>query len=232
MIANGQGISSPSFWGGLSGENPAGLVQNDALNLQGTLISPDDNFDNLGGSAAALLGNGNIGGGIEYSGYGQSHINWGVALDIPQITTAFGLSAHHYTSNGSISSGYASFDLGALVELTQAVQAGLILPDFTHGLHIIGAGLKWQTIYNLDLVLDAAYQSLSTNAVIKPGVTVNVDILQLAFAYGIATDSTADVYLTRKVTAGVGLHLTQKFMLEYEYQEIGKHRVGLTLRLN
>jgi len=232
MISNGQGVSSPCFWDGLSGENPAGLVLNRSLKFQGGLASFDDHFSELRGSGGVLVGNGLLGAGLEYSQFsegpapdGDGQINWGIAGRIGPWS--LGVSGHHYTEGGD-----GTFDIGALGFVTSNLRWGFQVPDFTHGLHIVAAGLSYSVVPSLDFVVDAAYHLQNENGTIKPGISIHSRMLQLTAAYGFHLTGQGDVWLKRKFTGGLGLELSRNVLLSYEYRGLPEHRLGLTLRLN
>ena len=235
MIANGQGISSPSFWDGVSGANPAGLVNNVDLKLQGAAASFDDSTNNLRESGGVFAGNGLIGGGVEYSTFnqgplpsGQSQLNAGLAADLTSIQTSVGISTHRISDNGG-----NSYDVGALINLSQSLRVGAMIPDFTNGLQLVAGGFTYAVDPMVDFVVDAGYQLRDKNGIAKPGLSIHTNLLQATASYGFkfAGDSD-DVLVTTKFSAALGLKLTNNILIEYEYRGLPEHRLGLTLRFN
>jgi hypothetical protein len=225
MVANGQGISSPSFWDGLSGANPAGLIRNTDFKLQGTAATFDDSTNNMRESGAILGGNGTVGAGVEYSNYdagpfptGQHQINYGLALNLETLHTAFGVSGHTVSNNGG-----STYDVGALIALTSQLHLGAVIPNFTNGLHVVAAGFTYAADPMVDFVVDAGY----------PGISIHTNLIQATAAYGFRfTGDSDDVLVTTKFTAGLGIKLAEMLLVEYEYRGLPEHRVGLTLRFN
>jgi hypothetical protein len=238
MVANGQGVSSPSFWTGMEGQNPAGLAYNQTTKLQGGLAF-DDNGDSARGSGGILTGNGEYGAGIEYSKYNAGEfydndavLNFGAAARISSLSTTVGLSGHDYLNNGTGSSN-SSYDLGVLINPMQNVRIGAMLPDFTNGLHVIAAGLTYMVDPAADLVIDGAYQNDGNELMVKPGLTLRANnMLQATAAYGFHINGADDVFLYHGFSGGVGIRLTDSVLIEYEYRVLPEHRVGLTLRFN
>ena len=234
MVSNGQGVSSPGFWEGLSGQNPAGLINNQRVKIQLGAATFDNSTANARGSAALLAGNGSVAGGIEYSKYnsapypqGSAQINGGLALHASSVHTTFGFSGHQYQPNGG-----SSFDAGILTEIAPMIRFGAIVPDFTHGLHIVAGGFTFNLDPAVDLVVDAAYHLNARNGTVKPGMTLHTDLVQATAAYGIKFTGTSDVFLSSKFTGALGLKVSDNFLVEYEYRALPEHRLGLTLRLN
>lgn len=236
VISNGQGVSSPSFWDGLNGENPAGLSYNQTFKLQAGMAGYGNDLDVLRPSGALLVGNGMLGAGIEYAQYnggalnsGNAQINWGISGYWTTISTAVGLSGHHATGSSG-----GSYDLGALIDLSKRLRLGLMLPGFTNGLSVIAGGLTYGMTSSVDLVVDGAIAVSGTKGIrIKPGINVDADWLHLTFAY--APDmagGTAATFLREGISAGVGTRLARFLLLSYEYQGLADHRLGLTLKLN
>jgi hypothetical protein len=236
MVANGQGVSSPSFWGGVEGENPAGLAWNQRTKIQGTLAAFDDSLDTTRGSGGILLGNGQFGAGLEYSGYsgdsaypsGDALLNWGLAGRLTTINTTIGISGHD--NIGGISG--SSYDVGALIDLSSSLRLGALIPDFTNGLHDVTAGITYMLDPAADIVIDGAYNMQSHESMIKPGLTFRADMLQATAAYGFHANGVDDVFLYHGFTGGIGVRLTESVLIEYEYRVLPEHRLGLTLRFN
>lgn len=234
IVSNGQGISSPSFWDGLKGENPAGLTQNTSLKLQGGLAAFNGRSDDsLRYSGGLLIGNGLLGAGIEYTTYngqafaaGSGQINWGIAGYLSSLSTSIGVSGHHVSgSNGG------SYDLGAMIDLSSALRLGVLLPGINSGIDIIGAGITYHAGRQLDLVLDSSINlgSGGPNLMFKPGISVHFDSLMLTAAYGFGD---GPGIVSKDLTAGIGLKVSRGLMLGYEYKGEPEHRLGLTLKLD
>ncbi|MBS1958005.1 MAG: hypothetical protein JST80_00900 [Bdellovibrionales bacterium] len=231
MVSNGQGVSSPSFWDGLSGENPAGLTQNQSLKLQGGLASLNSSMSNLKPSGGLLIGNGLLGAGIEYTTYGGgaaiNEINWGIGGYLTSISTAFGISGHHVSGSSS-----GSYDLGVLIDLGSNLRLGGMIPNFTNGLDIVGAGLTYKYSSDIDFVVDGAYSLNHSYGTIKPGLTIHTGTLNLTGAYGIHLTGSTNALLYEDFAAGLGFVLTRTVLIEYEYRGLPQHRIGLTLKLD
>lgn len=235
IVSNGQGISSPSFWDGLKGENPAGLTQNTSLKLQGGLAAFDSDFNPVKPSGALLIGNGLLGAGLEYSTYssgalpsGSSLINWGIAGYLSSLSTSLGVSGHHQSgSNGG------SYDLGVIIGLGSSVKLGVLVPNFTNGLDVLGGGLTFSVDRSIDLVLDSSanLSGGSPHLMFKPGLSIHLDSITATAAYGFGSDTGANL-IAKDLTAGLGFSLGRKLMIGYEYQGAPKHRFGLTLKLD
>jgi hypothetical protein len=235
MVANGQGVSSPSFWGGISGQNPAGLIENMGFKLQGAAATFDDSTKNLRESGGLFLGNGTLAAGGEYSTFnqgayptGENQINFGIAARLDAVRTTLGVSGHTVSNGGG-----SSFDIGMLMELAPQLRLGAMIPDVTHGLHTIGGGFTFLADQMVDFVVDAGYQIQNKEGIVKPGISIHTNIIQATASYGFRFAGMADSALvTTKFTAGLGLKLAQRFFVEYEYRVLPEHRLGLTLRFN
>ena len=236
MVANGQGISSPSFWGGISGQNPAGLLNNLDFKLQGTAASFDDSTSNLRESGGFFLGNGVVAAGAEYSNYnsgpyarGYYQINWGLGTRVEATRTSLAVSGHQVSVGGGVS----SYDLGMIMELSSQTRFGAMITDFTRGLRVIGGGFTYISDPMVDFVVDAGYHLVAKYGVIKPGISFHTYSIQATASYGFRFTGIVDsVIVNTKFTAGIGLKLAEKIFLEYEYRELPEHRLGLTLRFN
>jgi len=98
-IPNGNGISTPSFWGGMSGENPAGMSFNTTFKAEATAATFDNTLSSPKESAGILAGNGLIGAGAELSKYSSGPVagsgslaNWAIAGRMTAIHSMFGFS--------------------------------------------------------------------------------------------------------------------------------------------
>lgn len=236
MVNNGQGVSSPSFWGGLSGANPAGLVNNTEFKLQGAAATSSDSIHHVQESGGAFAGNGQFGVGLQYTNYNDgssfgdsSHsIDFGLAGTVETLHTAFGLSGHAYNGGGT-----GTYNAGALIDLAPAVRMGATLPDFTHTLQKFGAGFTYMADQMVDFVVDAGYNFKYSNGLVKPGISIHTNIIQATIAYGFRfTGTSDDEVVTKNFTGGLALKLMNNILIEYEYQSVLRHRLGLTLRFN
>jgi hypothetical protein len=234
MVANGQGISSPSFWGGVSGQNPAGLVDNFGLKLQGAAATFDDSTKNARESGGIFLGNGSFAAGAEYSTFnaspypvGQHQLNFGLGARLSMIHTSVGVSSQSVSTGGGTSD-----DVGMIMDMASLRLAAMI-PDFNHGLHILGGGFVWVADQMVDFVVDAGYHLQDKEGIVKPGISIHTNLLQATAAYGFRFAGVSDdVLVTTKFSAGLGLKLMDKILIEYEYRVLPEHRLGLTLRFN
>lgn len=246
MVSNGQGISSPSYWNALIGENPAGLVHNQSIKFQ--FGAGSYSGDGLVGSSSnthldqysytsegVLIGNGIIGAGLEFQNYpnyfgtgvSQGKIHWGLAGCFKTIWTTFALSSHT-TLNG----GGTTFDLGVMIEPLSKVRLGFMIPDFARRFDTFAGGITFLLSDMIDVVVDADYNSKASLGAIKPGATIHRDWLQMTMAYGLRYLGRSYVILSQGLSAGVGLKIFNPLLLNYEYRGIPEHRLGLTLRFN
>ncbi|MBC7397096.1 MAG: hypothetical protein H7333_06600 [Bdellovibrionales bacterium] len=234
MVSNGQGISSPGFGEGISGQNPAGLINNQRIKIQMGAATFDNSTQNAQGSAALLMGNGFLAAGAEYSRYnaapfarGTSLINGGLALRMSTLNMTLGVSGHLPQPQGA-----AQFDLGTLIDLAPALRFGAMVPNVTNGVHIVASGFTYSLDPSIDLVVDAAYGLGSGDGTVKPGMSIHTDLVQATFAYGLRMMGVNDVLLYPKLTGALGLKLTDNILVEYTYRGLPEHRLGLTLRFN
>jgi hypothetical protein len=241
IISNGQGISSPSFWNGIEGENPAGLVNNQSLKLQVAAGSYSGAFlgsaSNVGagslGSGGILVGNGMLGSGVDFqefmnsSGVKQGKINWGLAGRLQPIATTFGLSSHTLLKGAR-----STYDAGLMIEPLRQIRVGFTVPNFTNANRTIAGGVTYLLDESVEMVVDADYNSHDSCGVVKPGVTLHAAMVQAAIAYGVRFKGTVNELLNQGFTAGLGIKLAQSLLISYEYRGIPDHRVGLTLRFN
>jgi hypothetical protein len=226
MISNGQGIAAPSFHGALFGQNPAGLVQNQRLKIQGNAASFDDTFTRLKPSGGVLTGNGSMAAGVGYSQWDAGAIHWGAAGTLHSASTTFGLAGKSISGSGS------TYDFGMFFDFIPRTRIGLLAKDVGQGLHLFGAGVQFLVDSMVDLVVDVDYENRLKQGVVKPGFTLHTDRVHLAVAYGYRYAGSGDSYLTSRLSAGLGLRLFDSAMLQYQYRTLAEHLVGLTLRLN
>ncbi len=234
-VPNGNGVSSPSFWGGLSGENPAGLAYNTTFKAQGTGASFNSSLSPVYGSGGILLGNGVIGMGAEYARYDSGGntaygglADWGIAGRFVPIHTTIGFSGE-YTVPGSV----GTYNVGALIDLSRSIRFGAMLVNVSNGLHSsMAAGLNVNILRSWDLVVDTGYRIENMTYVIKPGLNFHHHWFLLSGAYGFKMVGDGAVFVTPQITGAIGVRLASFMLLEYEYQQEALHRVGLTLRWN
>ena len=231
MIANGQGVSSPSFWEGLKSQNPAGLAQNQRLKFQAATATFDDTTHNLRGSAALLGGEGPVGFGLEYSQFDSvpyapsTHdISGGLALRLDAIHTDFGITGHFV--NGSS----GSYNFGFLFDPGHRVRFGLMGTGVQNGFHDLGAGLTFEIDPAIDLVVDSSYNLSSKDSVVKPGITLHAARFEISAAYGFNAHGTSEPLLYTKFSAAIGIELADHVLLEYSYRGLPQHMLGLTIR--
>jgi hypothetical protein len=233
QVANGQGIASPSYHGALFGQNPAGLVQNQRLKVQGGVAALDDSTTNLKASGAVLAGNGTLGAGVAYSQFdsgayatGTGALHWGAAGTLQSLSTTLGISGR------SVSGGASTYDLGLFFDFIPRIRIAAMAKDVSNGLHLVGAGLQFMVDSMVDFVIDADYQTQLKQGVVKPGFSLHTDRVQFTAAYGFRYVGSSDVFLYSRMTAGIGIRIADSILLQYQYRSLPQHLVGLTLRLN
>jgi hypothetical protein len=232
QVANGQGVAAPSFHGALFGQNPAGLVQNQRLKVQGGVAAIDDSTTNLKASGAILAGNGVLGAGVGYSQFdsgayasGTGAIHWGAAGTLQSLSTTLGIS-------GRSVSGASTYDVGLFFDFIPRLRVAALAKDVGNGLHLVGAGLQFMVDSMVDLVIDADYETRLKQGVVKPGFTLHTDRVQFTAAYGFRYVGSSDQFVYSRMTAGIGIRIADSILLQYQYRSLPQHLVGLTLRLN
>jgi len=230
VVANGQGISSPSFSDGLFGQNPAGLVLNRSLKLKingnvGTfepLSLPRGTYT----SASLLVGNGILGAGVSGGGRPYDSLDWGIAGRVPAIFSTFGLSSH--TEFGVTPS---LWDTGVLFEPFDAIRVGFMVPHINLSLDSFAGGITY--LYNsyFDAVVDIDYDSKYSLGVLKPGITFRNDYVEATAAYGLRYLGKDDALLYSGLSVGIGLKVIEPLLVSYEYGGLVTHRLGVTLRV-
>jgi hypothetical protein len=233
MVSNGQGISSPSYWNGLQGQNPAGILANGSMKLQlgaGSFSGTNQPY----GSGGILLGNNMVGAGVEYisrssEGSTSGQINWGLGGRIQSLATSIAVSSRFVVGNGS-----PVYDAGILVEPSSRFRFGLMVPNVNATITTVGAGVTVAVDSTVDVVVDADYSTSSKGGLVKPGLTFRSQSLQATLAYGLAYKSglLTGGLLNDSLTAGLGLKIGNSMMFSYEYRGVVDHRAGLTIRLN
>jgi len=245
MVSIGQGISSPSYWGGLiDRENPAGLVLNQTMKVK---IGAGGYFGNSSAtnsaavssnywSGAFILGNGIIGAGLEFQNYnnlfgapGIGVIHWGVGGQIQSISTTFGLSAHT-----TLEGGETVFDAGVILEPFQKLRIGLMIPNITKALHVFSGGVAYLLNDSIDLDVDADCNLGFSEGTIKPGVGYRYERFHISAAYGLSYLGSVGAFIDRGFIAALGIKIIESSLFSYEYRYIvaPEHRLGLTLRFN
>lgn len=234
MIGNGQGVSTPSYWQGLNGHNPAGLAINSTLKVQGTGAAFDSDLSPARASGAVLGGNGTIGAGVEWSQYrrsplpfGESNLNWGVGVRLSPVHSMIGISGRH-----NIPGNTAVYTAGLLFDVTRSVRFGLVVEDFTESFNAFSVGLNGQLTSYLEWIVDAGTNRSTNTSIVKPGFKVHVGNLNLSTAYGFRMEGRAAITMTPEWTTAIGFQITSFTAIQYEYQGLTEHRVGLTLKWN
>lgn len=233
-IPNGNGVSTPSFWDGMSGQNPAGMSFNTTFKVQGTAAAFDSKLSKPKESGGILGGNGLIGAGLEWSKYNTGPItgngslaNWAVAGRLAAIHSMFGFSGHY-----SIPGGVGNYDAGTLIDLSRSLRFGAMVTDFTNGLHVVAAGLNYTVMNSVDAVVDGAYRIQNNYGIVKPGLSYHHGFFQFSGAYGVRLVGQGEVFVSSGWSGAIAVRLTHFLLVEYEYQTRTLHRLGLTLRWN
>lgn len=230
MIANGQGVSSPSFWEGIKGQNPSGLVNNQRIKFQGAGAFFSDSLNQARASGGVLAGLGPLGMGLEYSQFGStpyasgtSAVNWGLAAELRSLDLAIGVSGNHVGRN-------ASYTVGLAYQPVNGFRLALMAPQVNQNPKVFGGGITLEIDPAIDLVMDAALDTRDSAIMLKPGLTLHADRFHVSGAYGHRHRGTSDPLLTAGLSAAVGLKVSEHILLEYSYQGLSRHLLGLTLR--
>lgn len=246
MISNGQGISSPNFRSGLAGGNPAGMVFNESSKLQIGAGSYHENSqigrstDSSGGvfgygSTTLLMGNGQIGAGLEFQnfinyfkdGTSQGIINWGLGGYLQSIETTFGLSSHTILNGGG-----TTFDFGMFYEGLPDIRIAFMLPNITKTIQTLAAGVKYSVNDCMEMIVDADYNSTLSLGTLKPGFSFHSDKVHASASYGIRYLGNNSNLLYEGFSAGLGFRVFYPLLVTYEYRGIPDHLLSLTIRFN
>lgn len=248
MISNGQGISSPSFWQGLSSQNPAGTIFNQHIKIQGGLAAFEGRTDSLSdtrGSGGLFIGNGLLAAGFEITQYrsvpygNSNRVNWGFAGRIPSAGFTIGISGHHDAPGES-----KSFDVGTLIEIGGRSRLGIMVPDveqYTKSINQFDAagrnrtfalGLTLKIANSLDFVVDGSYGIDRKDGRVKPGLTYYGQWFVVSGSYGFDAIGNGGPLLSKEFSGGIGLMLSRNILVQYQYKVLPEHLLGLTLRLN
>jgi hypothetical protein len=235
IVSNGNGVSSPSYWNGLQGQNPAGLTANSSMKLQlgaGSLSGTN----NVYGSGGLLIGNGAVAAGAEYLsksavGSNNGKLNWGLGGRIQSLNTSIGISSHAVANGGA-----PTYDIGLIIDPSSKFRFGFMVPNFTSTIDTFAAGIAVGVDNSVDVVVDADYSKSVSGGLVKPGLTFRSQSLQATVAYGVSyasgsTIATSSV-LNDQLTIGFGAKLGNSMLFSYEYRGVVEHRAGLTIRLN
>jgi hypothetical protein len=231
MVSNGQGVSSPSFWGGLKAENPAGVSYNQRLKLQSAVAAFSDSTSNLRGSGGVLVGLGPVGAGLEWTQFdsspyaaSNSAIQWGLATDLDAMHLRIGVSGHHLKSSSG------SYTLGMIYEPFRILRVGFMVPAAQNGIHDLAGGLSLELDPAIDLVVDASMNAAQAAGVVKPGITLRGEHFQVSGGYGYRYRGSVDPVLSSKLSAAIGFKITDHVLIEYNYKGLPQHLLSLTLR--
>lgn len=232
IISNGQGISSPSYWNGMEGQNPAGIVLNHSNKAQlgyGSFSGTKQPY----GSGGLILGNGVLAAGVEYLNKStptstKGQIGWALGGRIEAIHTSFGVSSRMSLVSGST----GTYDVGLMTDLGSSIRFGFMIPNFTDKIETLGAGLTFRMSSIADFVVDADYYTGVSGGMVKPGLTFHSQYLHASVAYGLNYSGKSVTLLADKITAGLGVKIANSLLLSYEYRGVVDHRLGLTLRFN
>ncbi len=231
MVSNGQGVSSPSFWGGLKAENPAGVSYNQRLKLQTAVAAFSDSTSNLRGSGGVLVGVGPVGAGVEISQFDASPyatsspaVQWGLATALDSLHLRIGVSGHHLKSSSG------SYTFGMIYEPFRILRVGFMVPSAQHGIHDLAGGLSLELDPAIDLVVDASMNATQAAGVVKPGITLRGEHFQVSGGYGYRYRGSVDPVLSSKLSAAVGFKLSDHVLIEYSYKGLPQHLLSLTLR--
>jgi hypothetical protein len=231
MVANGQGVSSPSFWEGLKGQNPAGLSFNQRLKFQASAAAFGSDLDPIRASGGVLFGSSFLGGGVEFSQFdsgpyasGIGAIQWGLGGNLDVLNLRLGVSGRHIKNTAG------SYTVGLLFEPVRAIRVGLMVPRAQNGIGVVGAGLTFMLDPAIDVVVDGSLEPSSSHGVVKPGLTFHSHGFQLSASYGFRVRGTTDPLLYARFSGALGLKLSDHIFLEYSYRGLPEHLLGLTLR--
>jgi hypothetical protein len=234
IVSNGQGVSSPSFSGGLSGENPAGLISNESFKVFGTLARFEEGAGgNLRPAAGFLIGNGVFGAGAQFTRFnefptadGQGEIDWALGGRFGMIS--LGVSGQHTTVVDD-----PTLNIGVMIEYSAFRLGIMVLPRFGRGegISVFAAGITTAIRPQFDLVIDSAFDRDFANGSLKPGISFHTSAFQLTGAYGFRLIGTSNIYLKKNFTFGAGVPIGTHFLLGYEYRGLPEHALTLNVRL-
>lgn len=219
LLSVGGGIASSSPLLGLD-DNPAALPCAEGPTLTGAAYSGDPDFN-----GRLLYGGKGVGVGIGYDN--QGNLRLGAAAELVS-TFAFGFSIVHDVPNDS---GWG-VDLGATARLGSSLQLGAKVYSVTQSVKSYGVGLAWDFRGKSRFAVDYAFVDRNVGkGVLKPGLAIVADPIELSLAYGIGLASDSVAPISSDVTVGAGFHLGRNLFFSGYYNHLVKYYGSIAIRL-
>lgn len=220
-LSTAAGVAAPSPALALDQDNPAGLAQVGGTQMVGALYSGNSSLSPLEFEGKLMFGNGSA--GIGLGANTDSSFMIGAAAQIEALHTAFGVRA---TNN----SGWG-IDLGLNFLPTDSLRFGFELYDLGGGIDTMSAGVGFRLGANATFAVDAGFDKNFGGAVLKPGVSVDVEKAQFMMAYGFEVATAQASRVSTGLSFGLGFQLSQKMLLQYYYKHIALHYLALQVAL-
>ncbi|MBL7715951.1 MAG: hypothetical protein JNL01_10845 [Bdellovibrionales bacterium] len=230
LLSVGAGVSSPSVNTSI-GENPAGLVNNEAPKFLVAVQSPSTSFNPMGYGGTFLTGNGRVGAGVGYSNSGaqgsKGGMNFGLAGEITSIKTAIGLAGSYGMDAGP---NRAGLDLGLMINSHGPFRVGAVAYGLTGGVDAYGAGLSYEMNANAKLVFDAAADSTFNGTSVKPALGITVQDFQMAVGYGMDVSNGGASVIANGASFALGYAVGRTVHFQFYYNQLAQIYAGLMFR--
>ncbi len=231
-LTNGAGISSPGSLNALS-HNPAGLIYGQAPRATFAIVNDQPNFATPGFGLGLIGGTMGwaVGAAINtYQGtstYPLSPLTlapqMGVAISVPKIGSAFGISAQGYGAVGLRQAISWDINAGAIFGSEGSVHFGVLgtgLAGVTRGL---SAGLAVDLTDNFQLVTDLGYQFSGGGLAMQPGLLIRTERVVLTASYGISFVAGTGTAISSGLSAGLGGKITETLQAYFLFEELGTY---------
>lgn len=221
------GIAAPSASTSVF-QNPAGLIYSSNLSLNAQ-VSADDSLSNPSYRGGFLYGGNNIGiaGGVGNNSSEASVTSafFGLAIEISQLSTSFGLSGF----TGLSPLGGTSYNAGVIIMPMSNYQLGFTAIGINSGVQEWGGGVDIKLDSVVSLVLDVSTNKSFNSFNFKPGLGVINQNIGLTISYG--TQQSGSQELSSGFTIGGSLELRKTLSWQVYYNELAKFYTSLSLRL-
>lgn len=242
----GVGVASPSLRASYL-ENPAGFAYNKDFKFHAAAAKGTDSGP-WRYSAMSVLGNGEIGGGLEFNRYDRSNsslqalsvFTLGAAAAFESVAAGLSFSRVIQSTSGLLKpddSNYLSSNFGFIFNPRGIYRAGLTIYDAFHGITGYGAGIATSPTGNLTAAFDAVISGSTKRgdlrlSTFKVGMGTGFSRFLFSAGFGVSlSDTGTGVRIPTGLSASLGILIAETIRVLASYNQTELFYCGLTISI-
>ncbi|HEX4924646.1 MAG TPA: hypothetical protein VFV50_11190 [Bdellovibrionales bacterium] len=236
------GIAHPSDSLALS-QNPAGLIYGKSTRVHLSLEQGRDQGP-VGLGGGMIAGTETVGGAVFLRDYNTEPgsvsriylFNLGMGVTVSPLNLAFGIAASKTLGkrdplDSTNSCTNWCVDAGVIYNPAGAFRVAANLTQLSDSNYLLGGGVAYDATQELVLVADAQTDTQKNTMVLKPGIGIFIQGIQVTGSYGFRAWGSREAGLRQGWGAGLSASFIQNMLIEFYTNQFTHYYLGATLGL-